>query len=287
MRKEFRPGMKVLAGLSMTMCVLMGAVGQRGSPDDPYSLGVDLLGQKGCPIFIGNVISGSPAERAGIHPGDQVLAVNGAPVQDIRQAAKLIHSNGPAPVTLRLKSDGKILEMIVGPEKRSAIFARNGKKIVSGAIVPEDTTQAEVDRMVNFDGRRLVARVFPTHYPADPEIYYPGFEIFVLRTPARAAVGGIEDGPASRAGIHWGDVLISVNGAPVAGKTPSELEQMFSQARPALMRLRIDRMGEIETFDIHLEKAEDVARQNGKRLVGDNVVPAWVSDHYLHCFVNR
>lgn len=89
--------------------------------------------------------------------------------------------------------------------------------------------------MLAFDGRRLVARVFPTHYPASPEVFYAGLELFVLRDPTQVTVGGIQDGPASKAGIHWGDVLISVNEVPLAGKTPCELEQIFTATQPALM----------------------------------------------------
>lgn len=56
-------------------------------------------------------------------------------------------------------------------------------------------------------------------------------------------VGGIEDGPGSRAGVHYGDVVISVNGLSVAGKTPAELEAMFSSLKQSTMWLQIDRLG--------------------------------------------
>ena len=84
---------------------------------------------------------------------------------------------------------GKEMEVVSEVEKRSSIVARTGKKILSGAIVPPDTTQEEVDRMLSFDGQRYTARVFPTHYPAQPGLFYAGFEIFVL--PAA-------DGPLAR-----------------------------------------------------------------------------------------
>ena len=68
--------------------------------------------------------------------------------------------------------------------------------------------------MLAFDDRRSVARVFPTHYPSNPGLFDAGFEIFGLRDPTQVMVGGIEEGPASKAGLHWGDVLISGERSP-------------------------------------------------------------------------
>ena len=139
--------------------------------------------------------------------------------------------------------------------------------------------------MLTFDWRRVVSNVFPTHYPADPERFYAGFEIFVLGDPKQVQVGGIEEGPASNAGIHWGDVLISVNELAVNDKTPAELEQMFSAMAPATLRIRIERLGSEKDFQIQLERAADTARRNGKRIMRGQVVPIWATDADLHCFL--
>lgn len=254
-------------------------------PADPYLTGLTLLSPKGCPVFVGNVVPGSPGERAGILPGDRLLAVAGTHVGDLGEAARLLRSVGPTTIVLTLSRSGKEIELASEVERRSSIFGRNGHKVSSGVIVPADTLQEEVERMLAFDGRRYVARVFPTHYPARPDLFYAGFEIFVLRDPTQTTVGGIEEGPASKAGVHWGDVLLSVNDVPVAGKSPSELEQMFSAAQPATMRLQIDRLGTVKKFEIKLEKAGEVARQNGQRFVDGQIVPIWATDTDLHCFL--
>ena len=253
---------------------------------DPYSTGMTLLSFKGCPVFVGGTVKESPAERGGVRPGDQVQAIAGISVTNIGHAARLLQSDQPIPVTIRLKQNGKTFDTVLRREKRSVIFARSGKKIVSGAIVPPDTTDAEVDRMIAFDGKRIETRVFPTHYPEDPDAFYAGFEMFILHNPVQVRVGGIEDGPASRAGVHWGDVLVSVNGVPTAGRTPLELKRMFLATHREKMRLQIDRMGSLKMFDFYLEKAQDIARQNGKRFVDGRLVPIWVSNEYLHCFLN-
>ncbi len=249
-------------------------------------MGMKIVGGNGCPVFVDGVVPGSPAERAGIRPGDKVLAVDGTQVNDVAQTARLIQSNAPTKVSLTLLRGDKEIDVAAEREKRSLIYTRNGQKMISGMFFSPDTTQAEVDRMLAFDGRRFVASVFPTHYPANPETFYAGFEIFLLRDPAQAAVGGIEDGPASQAGAHWGDVLLSVNDVAVAGKTPSEIERMFSATEPAPMRLQIDRLGAVKTLEFHLEEAGEIARQNGKRFAQGQLVPIWATAGDLHCFLH-
>jgi C-terminal processing protease CtpA/Prc len=269
----------------VSIALVLGASACARQVADPYSTGITLLSANGCPVFVGGVVGGSPAERAGIHAGDRVLTVDGTPVRDANQAARLLQSNSPTTVSLMLLRDDKEIKLVSQREQRSSIFNKNGQKTVSGVIVPSDTTQAEVDRMLAFDGRRSVARVFPTHYPSNPGRFYAGFEIFVLRDPTQVMVGGIEEGPASKAGVHWGDVLIAVNGVPVAGKTASALEDMFSVTQPALMRLQIDRLGSVKTLEFLIEKAVEIARQNGKRFVGGHLVPIWANEQDLHCFL--
>jgi S1-C subfamily serine protease len=270
--------------LSIAVQMVSVLCGYAQPPADPYITGVTLFSRTGCPVFVGTVTAGSPAERAGIKAGDKLVRVAGNPVGDLDGASRLLRANDRTHVVLTLKRGEEEITVESGYERRSTINARNGQKIISGLIVPPDTSEAEVGRMLTFDGRRIVANVFPTHYPVDPERFYAGFEIFVLRDPKQAQVGGIEEGPASNAGIHWGDVLMSVNEVPVTDKTPPELEQMFSALAPATLRIRVERLGSEKNFQIQLERAEDTARRNGKRIVHDRVVPIWATDADLHCF---
>lgn len=269
----------------VSIALVLGASAGAQESVDPYSIGMTLWSPDGCPIFVGEVAAGSPAERAGVRAGDHLLAVDGTHVGEGSQASQLLKSNTPTTVTLTLLRDGKQIEVVSGREKRSS-FNKAGYKTISGLIVPIDTTQAEVDRTLAFDGRRLAARVFPTHYSANPELFYAGFEMLVLRDPTQVTVGGIEDGPASKAGIHQLDVLVSVNGVPIARKTPSELEQMFSATQPAQMRIQIDRLGAVKTFEFHLQRAGEIARQNGHRFVDGHPVPVWAAGQDVHCFLN-
>jgi C-terminal processing protease CtpA/Prc len=264
-----------------------GVASAQQVPRDPFSIGVTIVSHMGCPVFVGSVDVGSPAERSGIKGGDHILAVESTPISDIRTAAHLLQADRPGSVTVTLARGDQELSVVVERERRSEIYKRAGKHIISGVIVSPDTSRAEVDRMLSFDGHRFVGRVFmPTHYPRNSELFYGGFEMFMLRDPDQVMVAGIEDSPAARAGVHWGDVVVSVsvNGIPVTGKTVPELESLFLGQQSKLMNLQVDRLGSARTFEFRLERAADIARQNGKRFLDGKVVPLWASEKDLHCF---
>lgn len=275
--------MRMLLFGFILLSVAAGMFGQGAA--DRYSTGMTLLKPEGCPVFVWGVSRGSPAARVGVRHGDRLLGVDGKAVKTLDDAARFMGQGDSGPVTLVLLRRGKKMTVVSGRERESAILARKGQKIISDAIVPVDTTPAEVAHMLAFDGRRMVDRVFPTHYPARPELFYAGFEIFVLRDPPQATVGGIESGPGSKAGVHWGDVLISVNDEPLRGKTPAELEKLFSSARPETIQLRVDRLGSIKVFQIRFQRAADVARENGRRFLHGRLVPIWAKGSELHCFL--
>ena len=53
---------------------------------------------------VGDVLAGTPAAQAGLHPGDKILAIDGTPVrpQDI---PRIISSSQGQPLTVRVERD--------------------------------------------------------------------------------------------------------------------------------------------------------------------------------------
>ena len=98
--------------LFMVSAVVLGALACARQVADPYSTGITLLSANGCPVFVGGVVGGSPAERAGIHTGDRVLTVDGTPVRDANQAARLFQSNSPTTVSLMLLRGDKEIKLV-------------------------------------------------------------------------------------------------------------------------------------------------------------------------------
>jgi PDZ domain len=280
--------MKTFYKVLIALTCMATRVQAQAPVNDPYSIGVALGGQGNCPVFISGVIPDSPAEHAGILGGDYLMAVAGTAVEGIAQAFDLLRSEKPANVTLKLWRSGKEFEVVVGREKRSLILASNGGKSTSSAATYLDARDAEIGRMIRLDPGRVVGRVFaPSHYPENPEVFYPGFEILVLRNPGQVVVGGIENGPALQAGVSSADTIVSVNGVSTEGKAPAELERLFSSARPELIRLKTDRLLSLRTVEFRLEKASEIARQNGWRLANGRLIPLWAIGQNSRCFPSR
>jgi len=137
---------------------------------------------------------------------------------------------------------------------------------------------------VRVENAKDLSTAFPGHYPANKELYYPGFEVFTWDEGNHVIVGGIEDGPAARAGIRWGDRIIAVNGVDPRKKSVAELESLLSSSKPTSMTLIIERGGPKKTFTIALAQAAVVLRDNQWQVINGKLVPLWAPEQYLSCF---
>jgi C-terminal processing protease CtpA/Prc len=228
----------------------------------------------------------SPAATAGIRTGDILAAVNETAVHTISDAAQRIRSQTPGNVVLSVRRGDDTLTVSVTRARTADILRDEGLRMLDdGRPVPLGATEKDIAQMM-FDPDRIVGRVFQqTHYPRNFDLYYPGFEAFMLKDPRQVVVGGIETSPASDAGVRYGDIIVSVNGTSVAGKTSSEVEAMLSGVQPSSITLLIERAGEKRQFSFPLRRASDVLQQNGKKLLNDKILPAWVPEAYQSCFM--
>ncbi|HUN83919.1 MAG TPA: PDZ domain-containing protein [Terracidiphilus sp.] len=284
-----------------SVCVVLVCVasvslshGQQSQP--VYVTGVEIHGvNEACPkgtVFIGKVEPKSPADVAGIHAGDLLLAINNEPVRDLRDAVTRIRATGPDPVILQIRRDGTVLTFTVRHEPRDVVLGREGLRMLDdGFAVGTDYTSADIAelRRLNSELDSAVKKndfvnVFPGHYPKDKSLYYPGFEIFEWNEGRQVHVGGIEEGPAKRAGVRWGDRIISENGQSVQGKSLAQLENLFSSSDRTMMRLVVERTGVVKSFTFPLARAADVLKENGWRMVEGKMIPLWLPDEYLKCF---
>ncbi len=258
---------------------------------DAYVTGLTAVGKAGdassCPPIVWSVAPDTPAAKAGIQPGDRIIAIEGHRGLDVLQARPFLRTENPTPVTLELEGERGLYTVTLARIKASVLYEREGLRIgPDGGLWAKDATEAEIQRISKQGPEPPNSRkVFPVdHYPANLELYYPGFELFVWEDPKSITVGGLEDGPARRAGIHYGDQIISVNGVDPNGRSISELERLFSSTHPSTMNLVVDRDGTKKTMTFELAKASEIAKWNHKKLYDGHMIPSVVPEAYLHCF---
>lgn len=274
--------------LTIFVVIAANAAGQTSTPT--YSTGITLMGsQSSCPLFIGGVYAGGPAERAGVKAGDILVAIDSHPVVDLQQSASMLRATEAKPVTLALKRGEQSLSLTVAREKLSSVLERGGwKRLDGGYLVKTDFTDEDIryylamEREVASSTERTVA--FPGHYPKNKQLYYPGFAVFLWGNGANVTVGGMEEGPASRAGLHWGDRIVSINGVEARAKSAAQIESLLSREQPSLLKLVVERAGKRKEFSFDLERASAVLAENGKQVVDGRLLPAWLPAKYFACF---
>jgi len=147
------------------------------NPGHPSELGALVL----------TVQSGSPAEKAGVVRGDIIMEINGTAVNtqgDVRKAIASHKQGDTVSVKVRHGDDQKTLSV--------ALEEKNGSVFMGVLLFPAESFP-------------LGTRRFEDH--AAPWAFSGG--AFV----ARVAAGG----PADKAGVKRGDVIVSVDGIPVDG----------------------------------------------------------------------
>ena len=175
------------------------------------------LGISAEPVTIGKrtgmkvirVEPGSPAQVAGIEPGDVLVAANGVPITGVEVLSSVVHKSGPTlTVTVRNVRNGTDVPV---PIKIGGADADNATP------VPADTPiQPEA-------GRKLGAVTELVFYDVNPAV----------------KVTEVEPGsPAARAGIEPGDIIVEANGTPTLH--PKTLDEVVRKSSATLKLTVID-----------------------------------------------
>jgi regulator of sigma E protease len=175
--------------------------------------------------MVGDVLPDSPASRAGLVSGDEILRMDGATVND--------QSDAVMGLLEQMTGDGRVDLMV-----RSA----------SG-----QTRQAVLDVPDSVERRRLT----------EPENLLQGLGFGFWRPPLPAVVGAVTpDGPAAQAGLQAGDEILAVNGTAVA--TFDEFQRRTREHAGDSMLLTIRRSGADVTARVDVQAVEEGGRRTGR-----------------------
>lgn len=167
------------------------------SPDETKSFGAENT--RGA--LITDITDGSPADRAGLKPGDILIRFNGHGITDSRDLTQFVSSTAPG--------------------HRVSIQYLRGGKMLTSSITPGQRPSLEQQELPPPFG------AFPTDIPAPLLVWRNtllGTECEPL-TPQLAGYFGVQSGVlvrfvvqgsiANASGLHAGDVLVSAGDRPV------------------------------------------------------------------------
>ncbi len=183
----------------------LGVLIQEVTPDLAKSFGLDRA--RGA--LIGQVLPEGPALKAGLKPGDIVLAFNGRPLLRSSELPPLVGSYLPGKdATLSVFRDGRETTITVKIEE-----------------LPDDARQAGKAGSGTRRGLGLTLGELP------PEAARKGETGVVVRE--------IAPGPAARAGIRAGDVIVRLDNQPVTGVAQfEELAAKLGKGKPVPVLVR-------------------------------------------------
>jgi regulator of sigma E protease len=98
------------------------------------------------PAKVGKVIAGSPAERAGLREGDEILALDGTPIKDFEALVRQVQPRPGERIELTLQRDGATLVVPVQVEshrENNRLIGRIGLQPAPPAELPEGMRTVE------------------------------------------------------------------------------------------------------------------------------------------------
>jgi C-terminal processing protease CtpA/Prc len=254
-----------------------------------YMTGVQIVQPApACPAFVTEVYEHSPAQKAGVLPGDRLLAIDGSLVSSISDAAKRLSATSPGPVTLELLRNGTREALTVLRESQAALMSKRHYHLIDGEWQPRELSKADIEYRKHIEGllnnhENMVGIAFTAgHYPRDLTLYYPGFEVFVVRDVG-PLVGGIENGPAHNSGIRSCDIILAIDGRPTAGLSPEEMERLLSSTGPKQITILIKRLSKTKRYRFSLERADQVLTESGLQVINGVKFPAAIPPADLNC----
>ena len=217
-----------------------------------YTAGAGLMVLKNSGKVIVNFIEpGSPANHAGLLPGDEVIEINGTLLAGLTpEQLKRVFRNldSPRTVTVQVRRD-------------------DAESVVK--VTPEDTeTVRQSDPLLDISQAIVYSRNLPAPRPYGAT-YFVGVHVLFDSTDGRAMVSRVEyPSPAFDEGLHPGDLVLSINGAPIKQLTRAKISSLLTPADSSPIDFKVSRLGKRLTFKVasatHAEAMAKIGRKMTK-----------------------
>jgi serine protease Do len=157
--------------------------------------------------LVASVEPGSPAEKAGLRPGDVIIKANGQPIVSSGDLPAIIGSAAP------------------GDQAKLELVRQGARETVTATLADADRKVAKVASADSSAGKGKLGLALRALQPRERS--EAGLESGML----------VEDasGPAAAAGVQAGDVLVSVNGMPV--KSLEQVQAVLAKSEKSVALL--------------------------------------------------
>lgn len=182
--------------------------------------------------LVAEVLEGSPAEQAGLRKGDVILGFNGQALPSSRELPPLVGAVDPGEmVTLLLLRQGRTVDIRVEVGTLPANAAVPPTQAPSTDASPPPTVTPTPAPRLRGDLLGLAVRALTMDERGDAQLLSGG----VVLTE-------VTDGPALRAGLRPGDVLLQLNGQTV--DSPDRFDEVVQRLTPgATVPVLVQRRG--------------------------------------------
>ncbi|MEX1365161.1 MAG: trypsin-like peptidase domain-containing protein [Nannocystaceae bacterium] len=192
---------------------------------------------------MGTIYEGTPAERAGLRPGDVVEALDGEPLESFEALRARVGTKLPGDeVKLRVRRDGEVLDMTVTLGARPHADALGSLRRSSGrSASPRDEASARRSKPFS-----LPFGLGPSPEPEPEPPAASTDDAPRLGVSARAVAGGLEvvevqaGSLGETLGLQAGDRIVEIDGEPM--DEPADVGRALAAAGSSL-ELRFDRDG--------------------------------------------
>ncbi|HEU4385175.1 MAG TPA: DegQ family serine endoprotease [Anaeromyxobacteraceae bacterium] len=202
-------------------------------------------GQKGA--VIQQVQPKAPAGKAGLHPGDVVVALNGKPVEGSGQLTRSVSSIPPGgKASLQVLRDGKKKDIAV------TVGTRPDEESLARGEVPEGGEEPGEEAVPEGKPKdvKLGVKLAPLSAEMAKDLKLEPGEKGVLVAEV------VPDSPAERAGLQRGDLILEVGKEKVS--KPEQVVAAVSKQKPGqVVVLRVKRGPAALFVPVRLEKADE------------------------------